>query len=86
MAEVMMTPRAQSVLDHHRLERTPDGWRATCDYSGTDPQTGRAWRRCVTIEGPDRAVVVRQARCEWAHFNFEDECRAFDTIFPRNGG
>jgi len=35
----------------------------------------------VTIASHDRAEVVRKARANFGHFNFEDEARAFNETF-----
>lgn len=67
----MSTPneRQRYIRTNYSLTQAPDGtWVARCPYS--------------TIKGADRAAVVRKARCEWGHFNFDDEAEAFAEIFP----
>lgn len=66
------TTRAQYILNNYRLEQTAEGWRAVSLYQG---------RVYSTIERSTREETCRKARCEWGHFNFEDEARAFATIF-----
>jgi hypothetical protein len=73
--------RAKYVREHYRLERTPDGWRAVSEHGGINSQTGEPWSSYTEITGPDRDKVVREARCRWGHFNFEDEARAFNAVF-----
>jgi hypothetical protein len=79
---VSRASRAQYIRDTYRLEVTKTGWRAVNDASGINRQTGEPWRVFATIEGVDRATVIRKARAHWGHFNFEDECRAFNEVFP----
>lgn len=64
--------RVAYIRKHYALNPTPSGWEAV-STSDTGP--------AMTISGPERAGVVRTARCQWGHFNFADEADAFFEIF-----
>jgi hypothetical protein len=78
-----MTDRAAYIREHYALtSHVVSGqrvlWIATRHH--TDRRTG--FRKLLaTIDGTDRDDVTRRARCEWGHFNFEDEAAAFAEIF-----
>jgi len=69
--------RAESIRKAFSLRTTATGYEAL-------------WKRpdgsiFAAITGSSRAVVIRNARCNWGHFNFEDEAEAFAEIFPAAG-
>lgn len=61
--------REQYIRANFRLHETSQGWRAI--YFGV-----------AQIDGATKKEVVNQARARWGHFNFSDEARAFNEIFP----
>ena len=72
-----MSEREQYIRDNYSLTPTADGWRAENRYKGNVVSA---------FENKDKAEVIRRARCYWGHFNFEDEGRAFEAIFPSMRG
>lgn len=74
ISKPVVSRRAQWILDNYRLEQTAAGWRAVTFYGG------KVFAEYIR---PTREEVIRLARCQWSHFNFEDEAEAFNSIFPR---
>jgi len=70
-----MSKRSDYIHANYSLSCAAGIWTARSPYDEIDgPGFG-------PISGPNRAEVVREARCRWGHFNFDDEARAFDAIF-----
>lgn len=67
-----MSDRAAYIRANYSLEQTATGWRAVSLYQG---------RVFSEIVAASRETVTHNARCRWGHFNYSDECRAFDEIF-----
>jgi hypothetical protein len=65
--------RIAYIRSHYKLEQVPGGWRA--QSLRTDGTVFAEYTR------PTRDAVCYTARCQWGHFNFEDEARAFKEIF-----
>lgn len=66
-----MSYRAEYIRRHYSL---------TCEDGVWVARMGGGFS---VISGPDRERVVREARCRWGHFNFQDEVDAFNEIFRR---
>ena len=67
-----ISTRAAYVLANYYFRAIPGGFEAVSLFRG------KIFSR---FEGPDADALKRLARCQWGHFNFEDESRAFNTIF-----
>lgn len=64
--------RAQYIASNYSLTKAADGrWHALNLYQG------RVWGEFFGT----REEVIRNARCQWGHFNFEDEAAEFNRIF-----
>lgn len=67
--------RIAFIQSNYGFRRLPDGrWQFTDRFAAD-----RSWDHAV-ITGA-REDVHGEARRRWGHFNFEDECRAFEALF-----
>ena len=68
-----MSHRAAAILQQFKLTQTATGWEAT-------------WLRpdgtvFSSYTDADKARLCRTVRCQWGHFNYQDEAEAFAKVF-----
>jgi hypothetical protein len=74
--------RKKYIREHYSLRQLEYGeWVATSTHGGSCPTTKVRWTTEEKYFGASREEVARAARCEWGHFNFDDEAIEFGKIF-----